>query len=71
MYVRSGISARHLIQDSWRFLLFASLWSILIVYLHEIRGYTFISIPIMPVTIIGIAVSLYLGFKSRSAYQRW
>jgi len=42
-----------------------------VVYLHEILGYTFIAIPSMPITIVGIAVSLYLGFKSRSAYQRW
>ena len=27
--------------------------------------------PILPVTTIGIAVSLYLGFKSTSAYNRW
>jgi Bestrophin, RFP-TM, chloride channel len=27
--------------------------------------------PALPVTLIGIAVSLYLGFKSVSAYNRW
>ncbi len=71
MYVRHGISFWHLFQDSWRFLVLIILWSVLIVYLHEIRGYTFISIPMAPITIIGIAVSLYLGFKSTSTYGRW
>jgi len=71
MYVRRGISFWHLFQDSWRFLVLIILWSVLVVYLHEIRGYTFIAIPMAPITIVGIAVSLYLGFKSASAYSRW
>ncbi len=71
MYVRGGISFWHLFHDSWRFLVLIILWSVLIVYLHEIRGYTFIAIPMAPITIVGIAVSLYLGFKSTSAYSRW
>ncbi|MEE9301673.1 MAG: bestrophin family ion channel, partial [Alphaproteobacteria bacterium] len=71
MYVRRGINYWHLFQDSWRFLIFVILWSVLIVYLHDIRGNTFIAIPMTPITIIGIAVSLYLGFKSTSAYNRW
>lgn len=27
--------------------------------------------PVLPVTLIGIAVSLYVGFKSVTAYNRW
>jgi putative membrane protein len=71
MYVRRGVSFWHLFHDSWRFLVPIILWSVLIVYLHEIQGYTFIAIPMAPVTIVGIAVTLYLGFKSTSAYNRW
>ena len=71
MYVRRGINFRHLFHDSWRFLVLTILWSVSIVYLHEIRGYTYIGIPMMPITIVGIAVSLYLGFKSTSTYNRW
>ncbi len=71
MYVRRGINFWHLFHDSWRFLVTIILWSVLIVYLHEIRGYTVIAIPMAPITIIGIAVTLYLGFKSESAYNRW
>ncbi len=71
MYVRRGINARHLFHDSWPFLIGVTLWSALVVYLNEFLGLHFLSIPIMPVTTIGIAVSLYLGFKSTSAYNRW
>ncbi|MEM7443368.1 MAG: bestrophin family ion channel [Pseudomonadota bacterium] len=71
MYVRRGINPWHLFHDSWRFLVFAALWALIVVYLREFQGIEAIGLPIAPVTTIGIAVSLYLGFKSRSAYGRW
>lgn len=71
MYVRRGIHVHHLLRDSWPFLIGVSLWSGIVVYLNEILELRFLSIPIVPVTTIGIAVSLYLGFKSTSAYSRW
>ncbi len=71
MYVRRGISVRHLFHDSWRFLLLVGLWALLIVYLREFLQIEAVGLPVAPVTTIGIAVSLYLGFKSTSAYQRW
>ena len=71
MYVRRGIRARHLVANSWLFVVAMALWSLLVVYLNEFLGYHFLSIPIAPVTTIGVAVALYLGFKSTSAYNRW
>lgn len=71
MYVRRSINARHLFQNSWPFLLGTAAWSSFILYVNEFLEYHFISIPVAPVTTIGIAVSLYLGFKSTSAYNRW
>ncbi len=71
MYVRRGINYRHLFANSWLFLIGAALWALVVVYVNEFLGYHVLSIPITPVTTIGIAVSLYLGFKSTSAYNRW
>lgn len=71
MYVRRTISFRHLFNDSWRHIVLVAAWSLIVVYVHEIQGLTMISVPIIPVSTIGIAVSLYLGFKSTSAYGRW
>lgn len=71
MYVRRGIDTHRLLADSWRFLVATALWSAVVVYLNEFRGYHFLSIPIEPVSTIGIAVALYLGFKTASAYGRW
>lgn len=71
MYIRGGIKARHIFYDSWRFVLIASLWSSFIVSLYEFFHLELLAIPILPVSTIGIAVSLYLGFKSSSSYARW
>lgn len=71
MYVRRGIDPRHLFHASWRFLLLAAIWALLVVYLREFLRIESVGLPIAPVTTIGIAVSLYLGFKSSSAYNRW
>jgi len=71
MYVRRGINAQQLLADSWLFVVGMALWSLVVVYLNEFLGYHYLSIPIAPVTTIGVAVALYLGFKSTSAYNRW
>ena len=60
-----------MLNDSWPFLGVIAVWSTVIVFLHEIMGYTWLVMPVLPITLIGIAVSLYLGFKSVSAYNRW
>ncbi|GAB5467145.1 MAG: bestrophin family ion channel [Rhodospirillales bacterium] len=71
MYVRRGISVQHLFRASWRFLLVVGLWALLIVYLREFLQIKAVGLPIAPVTTIGVAVSLYLGFKNTSSYNRW
>jgi len=71
MYVRRNIRPSHVFNDSWRFLVLVGLWSVLVVYLFEFQGYDFLAVPFLPVSTIGIAVALYLGFKSNSSYARW
>lgn len=71
MYLRRRIRFRHTIAESWIVLVVVAAWSLAIVCFHEIYGYTWLVMPVLPVTLIGIAVSLYLGFKSVSAYNRW
>ncbi len=71
MYVRRRIRIKYMLADSWAFLIFVAAWSSAVVYLHEILEYRWLVMPVLPVTLIGIALALYLGFKSTSAYNRW
>lgn len=60
-----------MLSESWRELGIVAVWSALVVVLFELAGWTALVMPVLPVTLIGIAVSLYLGFKSTSSYHRW
>lgn len=71
MFIRRGITVGAVLRDSRRPLVLSGLWTTLIVYLHDILGYDMIALPTEPVATVGIVVSLYLGFKSTSAYNRW
>ncbi len=71
MYVRKRIRLRSLIWESILPIIVATAWSLIVVYLHEFAGLTWMVLPVLPVTLVGIAVSLYVAFKSASAYNRW
>ena len=57
--------------NRWGLLLLVLAWSFAVVFMHEISGFHWLVVPVLPVTLVGIAVSLYVGFKSVSAYNRW
>jgi len=71
MYVRRNIRFKYVLVESWGLLLLIFAWSVTVVLLHEIVGFHWLVVPVLPVTLVGIAVSLFVGFKSASAYNRW
>jgi len=71
MYLRQGISAKSLFWDSWRVVVIAAVWSAAVVYFHYVAKWQALALPPLTVTTIGVAVSLYLGFKTTQAYSRW
>jgi putative membrane protein len=40
-------------------------------YLCTYKGYDFINVPAVPVSILGGALAIFLGFRNSSAYDRW
>ena len=40
-------------------------------YLCSYKGYEFINVPAVPVSILGGALAIFLGFRNSSAYDRW
>lgn len=47
-----------------------SLWTVIVILLHQYTDLKKFSIPWLPISLIGTAVAFYLGFKNNSAYDR-
>ena len=45
-------------------------YSVLAVYLYDGLGFTFLAIPWLPMSLIGVAVAFYVGFKNDASYER-
>lgn len=71
MYVRGGLAGRDVAWDSWAVILIAGLWATLVVLIRITDWLPTIAVPRTAVSTMGIVVSVYLGFKSTSAYARW
>jgi len=58
---------------AWKYLLFFLIWNSLVVFLfHELEHIGIdLSIPFLPLSTIGIAVSFYVGFKNGQSYDRF
>lgn len=46
------------------------LWPVVVVLIHEYTGLHWVTIPWLPISLIGTAVAFYVGFKNNSAYGR-
>ena len=73
MYVYRNISPAIILRFAWANLLFFGLYSGVLVYIDhaaEHIGEKF-HIPFVPLSVIGIAVAFYLGFKNNASYDRF
>ena len=48
----------------------ATVWSSLLVLAYYFFGFHWLAIPFLPISLLGIAVSFYLGFKNNAANER-
>jgi ion channel-forming bestrophin family protein len=70
MYTGRVIPLKIIIQFAWRAWLVYLLYSFAIVGLYTWGGITCLAIPFLPISLIGTAVALYVGFKNNSSYER-
>lgn len=56
--------------SSWRSIAVLSTYGALLTIAHVHWGLAWLKLPALPVSILGTAVSFYLGFKGNSAYDR-
>lgn len=71
MYVKRNLGLLPVLRGTWKELAFFIIWSSLVFFLYYNLEWTFISLAIEPLSIIGIAVSFYLGFKNSQSYDRF
>lgn len=53
-----------------RFIFIFLIYDALVVALYHVLGIEWLSLPWQPISLIGIAVAFYLGFKNNSSYER-
>ncbi|MEM7040575.1 MAG: bestrophin family ion channel, partial [Bacteroidota bacterium] len=70
MYVSRVFNPTRLIAFSARPILVFSGYAAIVVCLFLYAELEFLKIPWVPLTLIGIAVAFYVGFKNNSAYDR-
>ncbi|WP_031426529.1 bestrophin family protein [Flavimarina sp. Hel_I_48] len=71
MYIKRNMSWKLIFRYTWKNILFFVLYCLLIFFIYEILGFYFIGFPFQPLTVIGIAVSFYVGFKNSQSYDRF
>jgi len=73
MYVRRNVRWRVVLRFAWKHVLLFAAWASLVtgvfLWFHE-RDID-ISLPIAPLSTIGIAVAFYIGFKNNHSYDRF
>lgn len=70
MYVRRNFDIKGMISFTGFHIIWLTAYSILAVYLYDGLGFKFLAIPWLPMSLIGVAVAFYVGFKNDASYER-
>jgi len=70
MHVGKRYTIFQILKWSSRPLMFFVIYDTLIIVVHELIGFEWLHLPWQPISLIGIAVAFYLGFKNNSSYDR-
>lgn len=71
MYIKRNIGWGLILRYAWKNLIFFTLYAFAIFSIYYFLGWKFIDIPFQPLTVIGIAVAFYVGFKNSQSYDRF
>lgn len=70
MYIQRRFPFHSKLRWSRRQLIFPAVWAAIVYVMLIVLEWRALALPAMPLTILGTAVSFYLGFKGNSAYGR-
>lgn len=68
---RFSTQVRGIVLNNYRQIIWFVLIATLAFVLYQILGWKRIALPIAPVSIMGVAIAIFLGFRNSSAYDRW
>ncbi|WP_425234921.1 bestrophin family protein [Ulvibacterium sp.] len=71
MYIKRNISWSIILRYAWKNLIFFTLWAAIIFSAYYYLGWKHLDIPFQPLTVIGVAVAFYIGFKNSQSYDRF
>ncbi|MFS4468867.1 bestrophin family protein [Maribacter sp. 2210JD10-5] len=71
MYIKRNINWGIIFRYAWKNTLFFMLWATAIFSAYYFLNWTHIDIPFQPLSVIGIAVAFYIGFKNSQSYDRF
>ena len=70
MYINKNFSFKGVMQFSGGHLIWLTLWAVVVTVVFEFTDLHWFSIPWIPLSVIGVAVAFYIGFKNNQAYDR-
>jgi len=70
MYIKKNFGIKSILMFSGGHLIWLAIWVALVVVVYKYTGWEWLSIPWLPLSVIGTAVAFYVGFKNNSAYDR-
>ncbi len=70
MYIKKNFSLSAILKFTGNHLMWLSLWSIAFTVAYRFLHLDWLTIPWLPLSLIGTAVAFYIGFKNNSAYDR-
>ncbi len=71
MYIKRNIGWGLILRYAWKNIFFFIIYTASIFSLYYFLEWTFIDIPFQPLSVIGIAVAFYIGFKNSQSYDRF
>lgn len=71
MYVKRNIGFGLIFRYAWKRVLVYTLYAAGVFSIYHFLGWDFIDIPFQPLSVIGIAVAFYIGFKNSQSYDRF
>lgn len=70
MYIQKNFSFRGVMIFTGGHLVWITIWMTAVTALYEFTNWQWLSIPWLPLSVIGTAVAFYIGFKNNQAYDR-